>query len=451
MTLRTISTILAAIVILTSSFDVFLVIQAGGTFRFGQLVTLVLITLAVIRTAACGDVPMLAAAPLLAWWLVQVVFVPVTDFWAKSLAYSAWLLLDIALMFSFVQLFSGDGKTLSTLLRWYLYSFCIMSIAGIIQFLLPLAGLPAPFATEWLVWRRVVRVNGFSYEPSYYASYLLIGFVLAGTLIRSGLTGARTVRYLTALAIILSSSRMGISFLVIDIIWRQFEKCFTLVRTPALFLTAPLRLRRIIPLSTIFCLMGAGAFGAASLAKNNPALLALVLKGTGLFGAPAHSVVERQASFQDTLTVFSREPFIGRSIGGVSSAIADLHGQRITWFQESKPFEGMSVFAEVLAGSGLIGIVPFLAFLIITIYKPLKLARSSPPYYSVWLCALVRSLLFEWAILQFNQNILRPYLWVHLAVLVTVYAAARKLSLEPRRPPDGPALRHSPMRIVWPV
>jgi hypothetical protein len=137
--------------------------------------------------------------------------------------------------------------------------------------------------------------------------------------------------------------------------------------------------------------------------------------------------VERANAFVDTLTVFTQHPFIGRSLGGVSSGIAELHGVEIRSFQDSKPYEGMAIFAEVLAGSGVFGVVPFVVFLIAIIKKPLEVARRSSPEYSVLLRALTRALVFEMAVLQFNQNILRPYLWVHLAILATVYAAARPL------------------------
>jgi len=49
----------------------------------------------------------------------------------------------------------------------------------------------------------------------------------------------------------------------------------------------------------------------------------------------------------------------------------------------------------------------------------------------VWLRALVLALVFEWAILQFNQNILRLYLWVHIAVLATVFSAVQRQYGEP--------------------
>jgi NhaP-type Na+/H+ or K+/H+ antiporter len=114
-------------------------------------------------------------------------------------------------------------------------------------------------------------------------------------------------------------------------------------------------------------------------------------------------------------------------LGGVSSGIAELHGVKIRSFQDSKLYEGMAIFAEVLAASGVFGVVPFVIFLIAIVRKPLEAARLSSPEYAILLRALTRALVFELAVLQFNQNILRPYLWVHLAVLATVYAAARPL------------------------
>ena len=95
-------------------------------------------------------------------------------------------------------------------------------------------------------------------------------------------------------------------------------------------------------------------------------------------------------------------------------------------FEETKNFEGQSVFAEVIAASGIPGSIPFFAFVIVTIMAPLRLARRVPPLQAAWVRALAVSLAFEWMILQFNQNILRLYLWVHIAVLAAVYASVRR-------------------------
>jgi len=183
------------------------------------------------------------------------------------------------------------------------------------------------------------------------------------------------------------------------------------------------RVFALIPSVLSLALASMLSVGGVILAENNPVLLLIFLNGTGVSDLPAHSIIERENSLEETLAAFVQHPLIGRSLGGVSSAIAENAGEVIHSFEESKNFEGMSVFAEVLAASGVIGFIPFLGFFVTTIRKPLALARIAPPFYSSLLRGLVRSLVFAWAVLQFNQNVLRPYLWTHVAILATVFAA----------------------------
>jgi hypothetical protein len=403
----------AVLILLTSSFDIFLVVEAGANFRIGQFFVVMLIGLAIARTTQRADIPTLGLTPMLAWLAIQIVFIPATAFWPKSAGYCFWLALNIGLVFSFVQLFSENGRALHSLLRWYLYSFGIIAAFGVVQFTLPLVGLPGPLVTQWWVRDRIPRLNGFSYEPSYYAAYLLIGFVLCGSLRHSEFRvlapqKIRALRWLIGFSIILSSSRLGITFLLLDVLLRG----------------------RVKPWRAVGRLSLAGAAIATAVvlfARERPEAALLLLGGTGIYGAPAHSVVERASALEDTLKVFSQHPFVGRSLGGVSFGIGELYGVQIRSFQASKPYEGMAIFAEVLAASGVLGVVPFVIFLVAIIRKPLEAARLSSPEYAILLRALTRALVFELAVLQFNQNILRPYLWVHLAMLATVYAAAKPL------------------------
>lgn len=421
--------VVAISVFLTSSFDIFLVIEAGGNYRFCQIIAPVLVVLAIIKVAWGRIVPILGAFPLAVWLAFQIAFIPVTSFWQKPAAYTLWLALDLGLVFSFVQLFSNELRSLTAILRWYVYSFALMAAFGVIQFTLPLLGMPAPLVTQWWIRDVLPRANGFSYEPSYFATYLLIGFVFVGSLRRgrSSLLPRTTlliVYLLTALGILVSSSRVGVAFLLLDVFLSQLQPFASFLADLRTFRISLLKAAALIP--SLLCIGVICALGAAasSLIEKNPAIALLLLNGTGISDTAAHSVVQRENALQETVTVFLKHPLVGRSLGGVSVAIADLEGKKVNSFEASKDFEGMSVFAEALAGSGVIGIVPFVWFLITTVRRPLKLARITPASYSVLLRALVRSLLFAWAILQFNQNMLRPYLWTHLAILATVYAAA---------------------------
>jgi O-antigen ligase len=430
--LQRISISVAILILFTSSFDIFLVINAGGNFRFCQIILPPLIALAIIKASRGCRIPTLGFVWLGIWFLFQLAFVATTDFWPKSLGYCLWLLLNLGMVFAFVQLFSDRPATLRTLLRWYLYSFGFVSIFGILQFALPIFGFPGILVTQWWILGVLPRVNGFSYEPSYFACYLLIGFVLTGSLRRaqSTLLSSRSLSFiywLTAIAIVLSSSRIGIIFLLVDVLlghirpWRQLLadlRRHQIVRS---------RMFALIPSVLSLTLISVLSVGAAIIAENNPVLFFIFLNGTGVSDLPAHSIVQRENSLEETLEVFIQHPLIGRSLGGVSSAIAENEGEIIHSFDESKNFEGMSVFAEVLAASGVIGFIPFLCFLVTTIRKPLMLARIAPLFYSSLLRGLVRALVFAWAVLQFNQNVLRPYLWTHLAILATVYAATLRV------------------------
>ena len=429
--LRRVSLVLAVLILLTTSFDIFLVINAGGNFRFCQIVSVLLLCLGVIKIINGTRTRMLASSPLCIWFLFQILFIPATAFWPKSAGYCLWLALNLGLIYSFVQLFSADLHALRTILRWYLYSFGIIAAFGMIQFALPLLGFPAIFVKQWWIAGSLPRVNGFSYEPSYFASYLLIGFVFAGSLRRahSNLLPARMllgIYCLTATGIVISSSRMGIVFLLVDVFLSQVKPWLSFISDFRRFRVSSHKVKPLFPsLISLACLSVLLGAGAAAL-RDNPSVMLMLLNGTGVSDTAAHSVIQREDSLEETITVFLEHPLVGRSLGGISSAIADREGETIHSFEDSKEFEGMSVFAEILAASGVIGFIPFVWFLVDTVRRPLKLAYQVNPFYSSLLRALVRSLVFAWAILQFNQNVLRPYLWAHLAILLSVYAAAQK-------------------------
>ncbi len=83
----------------------------------------------------------------------------------------------------------------------------------------------------------------------------------------------------------------------------------------------------------------------------------------------------------------------------------------------------MSVFAEVLAASGVVGFAPFAVCILTLLIRPARLAlRLGKPYGSV-LGSLTWASAMEFLILQFNQNVLRPYLWFQIGVLSAVYVA----------------------------
>lgn len=427
----------AALVFFTSSFDTFLNINLGPNIRVAQLFALALCATALIthRLGRTMEIP-LGGLYLVAWCGVQLAFVPVAVYWQKSLAYCIWLALDIALSFAMVNLFAGDSRLLQTLLKLYLLSYGFVAAFGIVQFVSPVLGGPALLVEQWWLPGRVPRVNGFSYEPSYYATYLIMGLVSLGSLRRSGIAEFRArawtcVYLLIFLALMVCFSRMGVVFALIEISIAPLGRFWNVVRHPRLILGFRISSWKIIASAAACFVAYSAVSGAVRWCFDNPETVEILASGTGLLGTASHSVDEREDRLHGTLQTIASHPWMGQSLGGITESIAAYSGVTPQNFEEAKLYEGQSVFAEVVAASGILGSIPFFCFLAITIISPLRLARRSSPLHAAWLRALVQALVFEWAILQLNQNILRLYLWVHIALLAAVFAAARRQYTEP--------------------
>ncbi|MFE4121351.1 hypothetical protein [Priestia sp. YIM B13486] len=404
------------------SFDVFMVVKLGGfSFRFSQILLAIPILFFVINLLIRGKFkPFLGYVPLLLWFFFIALFIPNTTYLVRNINYAVWMLFNIMLIFSFVHYVNSKERVIK-LIKIYLYSFLFVGSWGIMQFLLSLAGIKPFLATQW--WPNgIVRVNGFSYEPSYFATYMLIGWslVLYLQIKKSTLLSKRMLNLIvcvTTLSIVLSSSRMGI---VICLLWMMGY----LVIFTRYLLKSQVHLGYLKPV----LIFGIGISLAASLVLlDNSGKFDFLLAGTGLHGTASHSLDDRSTGFEDTISVFEENPLVGRSLGGIAPAIGGLHNVLVTNQEQAKPFEGLSTFAEVLAASGIIGFLPFILYIIILIISPLKLSRKvRDKETSKILIGMTVSLIAELIILQFNQNISRLYLWYHIGLLSATYNVYQK-------------------------
>lgn len=411
--------------IFTTSFDIFLVFNLGFNFRMSQIFLLVPIGYVFLTISAAPVVRWpLGFSPLLIWALFMAAFIPNTGHLTRSIGYWLWLAFDIILIFAVVQLLDNVQKIL-TVIRWYLYSFLFVATFGIFQFFAPTIGLEAPLVQQWWFKGILPRVNGFSYEPSYFASYLVMGWVLSLHLLkyRTSLFCRKKLWIIAAvitLALLLSSSRAGILAMII---W--------LAQYPALLLWRLSRgslnktLLAISAALTLVILLIAIVVSMIGVTK-----LEFLLAGVGLLGQAAHSISARTQALQDTLEIFFQSPIIGYSLGGISSAIGHLQGIDVTSLEIAKQNEGMAIFAEALAASGIIGVIPFGIYIFRIVRSPLQLApKTLDRTLQTTLSGLTYALIIELIILQFNQNILRLYLWMHIAILSAFYSVGMRNNL----------------------
>jgi len=413
--------------LLTSSFDLALVVNIGGTVRASQVALLIVCFGGIVTMQQkLRFISPIGFTALVGWAFIQTLFVSFSPLLIKAVVYNLWLWFNIIVLACAVQLYYRSRYTPS-LIKFYIGSFGAIGLFGLYQFVASLLGPPAYLVTQlWLP--KIARINGFSYEPSYFATYMLLGWVTLLDLLVSRAEEFNTrlwkiIFVIETAALVLSSSRTAWVFMLLEGVVR----CAPIVGG-VLFL----QIKRLtvgkwkidrwqlfaIPI-VIVCLVIIPHID--TILRDYQALF--LFQGTGLQGTAAHSVDNRIGAFLDTLQVFRENPFIGRSLGGVSPSIAAMHAFHPQTVEESKLYEGLSVFAEILAASGLIGILPFLIFLYQTIVIPGRLANGCRENsLGKVLHALGRAMIYEWMILQVDQNILRPYVWMHLTIICVVVA-----------------------------
>ncbi len=414
---ETIIFILLNIIFVSSSMDTFLNIKIFGfSLRFVFIPIILLTILGLFHVfsdkKSNNKILFLGIVPVFIWLLFLILFIPNTTILFRNIAYVVWLIIYLAFVPA-VSHFIKSEIQLIKLLKYYLNSFFFIACFGIIQFVAGLLGIDLLIQQWWL--NGIPRASGFSYEPSYLATYMLLGWVVNFYLITSKcqwnkyFNCSRNIIFIS-IAIILSGSRMGILFLI------AIPLMYILISLKSIFLRFQIQKRAIQYLIALFIFISSSLFYFTY--NFDQALV--YLNGLGVYGTVGHSYDVRTNDQRATFNAFLRSPVIGYSLGGLPTQVALSRGKNITTQKEAKDFEGLNIFAEILAASGIFGFCFFMSFLYIIFRKNWKLIaylKTAHPEWRKIIAALLLSLFCELMILIFNQNILRAYLWVHIAII----------------------------------
>lgn len=414
---------LFTICLFTASFDIFLVFKLGGTVRIAQLIMVLVCLGALAKAAQEGKIWWPRGGGWLALWCgVQVFFLPLSVDFKFSIGYLFFLLFTVICFYAVAYLYARSCYV-EPLMKAYLFSYVFVAAFGIFQLLTPVFHLGNYLVAQWIIPKRLPRINGFSYEPSYFATYLMMGWIMLVDLrcSRARLTAKSKwsgITIFVGAVLFLSTSKTGWIFMMLEGIARGFPCIMRWVqsierrlRSGSLIVKVP-RWKLVASVIIGSFLIGAGV-AALGMAVN----LNIFLSGTGLNNTASHSVSDRYDSFTETVEVFKEHPFLGRSLGGVSSRIAERHGVP----NDGKTYLGFPVIMDLLAASGLIGIIPFLMFVGINSFGMFGLIQKKwPDERAKWLRALVRALFYESFMLLADQNILRLYVWFHLSIIAAV-------------------------------
>lgn len=344
----------------------------------------------------------------------------------RGVFYSLWLWLLVVFVMSSVSV----RKLLNpeVVVKIYILSFTFHALFGIVQQVSFYGFDRILFATQ------PGRMNGFTYEPSYFATYLSAGLPLVVMLsLLSDKNDRHRYLYYIPAGIIISATIISTS--------KMYIVTWSLVGVCLIFLIASMtRLGKIRSnIKTImFGVMNVFIASIVSILLINIAILI----GSATIGVIAEKTKEvlesseetsfgpRIEEFMKTVRVALENPIIGTSLGGVAPHKAVRSGVDPKGNLDVKMFEGMSVYAEILAGLGVVGFLIFVAFVLSLTYDSLKtsimLMKEDEIFRSAIVFSLLSGLLIELVALSFNQNILRFYLWNQIAVLGLVLESYRR-------------------------
>jgi hypothetical protein len=416
-----------AVCLFTASFDIALVFEVGGTLRLAQILMVAIVFGGLAVVAQSGKILWPSGGiALILWCCLQVVFMFTTDTVATGIVFNANLFFTILGVYAVLQLY-GDGDRIELLMKTYLASYIFVSLFGLFQLVSPSLHLGSYFVTQWIVHGKFPRINGFSYEPSFFACYIIMGWIMLLDLrsSKAEITARRIWKWIAVImgaSLFLSTSKTAWLMMALEgalrgvpLIFRACRLRLSRFSTGSVSIVRP----RLYLLIVALLLMGVAVEGGILISSVvNPNVF---LGGTGLNNTASHSVTDRTEEASETLDVFKENPWVGQGFAGVAQRIAETQGHSVSSMEDIKLFRGFPVILEVLAASGVIGILPFLWFMGANSVGNLRLiSRRWPNERAKWLRALIRALIFEFIVLIQAQNLLRLYFWFHVTMVVVV-------------------------------
>lgn len=425
--------------LLFASADVWPKLSLGFTFRLSQLFIYLCIPLLIptLRHAGIRSFP--GSMWCLAWLLWTCVTLPFSLFLLRSVGYAFWLASNLLIFFAFTQSFRSSEEA-SRLLDWLLWSFLLLAIFGILQLIGALVGIDV-LVSEWWVKDKIPRVNGLSYEPSYYATYLITGWVMSTYFLEMRVSGVsrrlvRATAWCTTIALFLCTSRLGWGLMCAWLLLRgsvRFVRFLLGIHVSFRILRRNILISLLLPI--FLALLPVVAPDRFEILRDDAIFF---VGGIGLFGTSGQSAEDRENGLQQTFNAFVEHPVAGAGLGAVSVEIAAQNHSAVETLEDAKQNEGMSIFIELLASVGLVGFGIVLGFYFDLLLKYWRVYAAASADLRLQLRGLSWGIAWILLALQFNQNFLRIYLWMDIAVLVTIVAAhLRSTATSPARKQIG--------------
>jgi O-antigen ligase len=395
------------LLLLSLSFDQVLDLRVSDAvnIRLGHVCAGVLLCQLVIRRLRSGGtwrLPLRALQPLGLYLVAAVASVCASENVSKSIGYLTWACFDFVALFAVILDIGRTRDGFAFIIRWWVAGAVLAASFGLVQLGLGLVHLPVPLAAQRL--GEFPRINGFNYEPAYFAFYLeSVAAVMLGVWLRTRQRRYALIALYLLLPAALSMSRSG---------WLGLG-CLTAFS--AVWLAAAGRLSGI----------GSTALRIGAVA----ALLLLLLPARFISQAPkmaeaamnpkeASSSAPRLGMLSQARKIFAQNPLLGVGLGGYGGYLVShpellLAGEK----KDAAKMVTTNLWLEVGSETGLVGIFA-VAWIVLNLCRSLwRASWFSGSEESAWCFAFLMSVVLIFAILyQFNQTLWRLDVWVLMAL-----------------------------------
>lgn len=424
--------------VLTSSFDIFLTIDFFGfNLRITQLFQGLLICMALLELLKTKILYLPKGFVFLVLFTIcnlLCTFHTILPMW--NITYNIWLILFVMVVWAIYVLYKDRTARMMEL---YLLSFYVMAVWGCIQFILGFSGISDWMITQWWI-DGFPRVNGFTYEPSYYSTYLIMGYMIVQTsclfgINKIGKLHLRPLCYISTVALVLCSSRMVYIPIGCMLMFSATVILFQIKEKNISIKNGVIELGKqgvvLVILFMYFCTMQFVLNKQVPPAPEHPGenqehmiegnkepekASDILLRNVGAEGDRTN-VNWRLKGWKASWNLYLTSPFYGYGLGGISAEAMRAEGMTINEMKTlGRGASTGNVFLEILAATGLIGTLFFLGYGWQLVSPSLSWWKKGNSKDFIEL-ALVVALIGECIMLAMNQNILRNYAWLHVAVL----------------------------------
>jgi hypothetical protein len=401
----------------------------GGNLRIGLIPMAVFIgwAAALVRFEAIARP--YAGVLLLMWTIANTLFIFNASQSFRTYAYTIWLWLFVLFVFATGVVFS-DRTSALRLARLSIAAYAAVALFGLAQFALFAFGINVLVEQQWM--SGVARINGLSYEPSYFATYMIAGWAILLTQLAHRVylwhpwiewTGFALV----TVVLLLCSSRIGYLGMVLLVLLLS-PRLIHLVASSgvAIFLA--------------LCVAVGGVVGAVSLISDRSSAPFWLLEGTGIADTAAHSVEDRLMGLEEYWSAFAEDPFLGYSLGGVAARVYGAGFDDSVSNESLRHSQGINVSMEILLATGALFAPLFFAYLWKLTGGLRGFLRMCPDKkFNTVVAANAVGLATQFFLLQFNQNILRTYFWIQVAVTAALAGVLLRLIFDKTSDVEGAA------------